>query len=56
MMDTLVKEGKVRLKGQSGYHADHFEKVVPVVRPVALQSWAHAIDDQFVRPVRGWSI
>src|SRR5436190_8390619 len=49
-MDALVKEGKVRLKGQSAYSADDFEKTVPVVRPAVLQSWAHALDDQFVRP------
>jgi len=49
-MDALVKEGKVRLKGQSAYNANDFEKIVPVVRPVALQSWANALDDQFVRP------
>ena len=50
MMDKLVKEGKVRLKGQSAYSADDFEKIVPVVKPAALQSWAHALDDQFIRP------
>src|SRR3954454_5621025 len=49
-MDALVKEGKVRLKGQSAYSADDFERVVPVVKPQVLQSWAHALDDQFVRP------
>jgi len=49
-MDALVKEGKVRLKGQSAYNVADFEKAVPVVKPVALQSWAHAMDDQFVRP------
>jgi aryl-alcohol dehydrogenase-like predicted oxidoreductase len=49
-MDALVKEGKVRLKGQSAYNVKDFEATVPVVRPVALQSWAHALDDQFVRP------
>src|SRR5947199_2208923 len=49
-MDRLVKEGKVRIKGQSAYSADDFEKTVPVVRPAVLQSWAHALDDQFVRP------
>src|SRR5215208_5677712 len=50
VMDKLVKEGKVRLKGQSAYSADDFEKTVPVVKPAVLQSWAHALDDQFVRP------
>jgi aryl-alcohol dehydrogenase-like predicted oxidoreductase len=49
MMDRLVKEGKVRLKGQSAYSDADFEKTVPVVKPAALQSWAHALDDQFIR-------
>jgi len=49
-MDRLVKEGKVRIKGQSAYSADDFERVVPVVKPRVLQSWAHAMDDQFIRP------
>ncbi len=50
-MDALVQEGKVRLKGQSAYSAADFERAVPVVRPQVLQSWAHALDDQFpVRP------
>jgi aryl-alcohol dehydrogenase-like predicted oxidoreductase len=50
IMDELVEEGKVRLKGQSAYSADDFEKIVPVVNPQVLQSWGHALDDQFVRP------
>lgn len=50
VMDKLVKEGKVRIKGQSAYSADDFERIVPVVRPQVLQSWAHALDDQFIRP------
>jgi myo-inositol catabolism protein IolS len=50
MMDKLVSEGKVRLKGQSAYSAESFERAVPVVKPAVLQSWAHALDDQFVRP------
>ena len=49
-LDALVSEGKVRLKGQSAYSYDDFARAVPVVRPAALQSWAHALDDQFVRP------
>lgn len=49
-MDALVKEGKVRVKGQSAYSVDDFEKAVPVVKPAVLQSWAHALDDQFIRP------
>jgi aryl-alcohol dehydrogenase-like predicted oxidoreductase len=50
VMDKLVAEGKVRVKGQSAYSAGDFEKAVPVVRPQVLQSWANALDDQFVRP------
>lgn len=50
VLDALVKEGKVRIKGQSAYNVHDFEKTVPVVRPQVLQSWAHALDDQFVRP------
>ncbi len=49
-LDALVKEGKVRVKGQSAYSAEDFENAVPVVRPRILQSWAHALDDQFIRP------
>src|SRR5947207_3995047 len=49
-MDRLLKEGKIRIKGQSAYSADDFEKTVPIIRPAVLQSWAHALDDQFVRP------
>ena len=25
---------------------------MPVVKPAVLQSWAHALDDQFIRPGR----
>ena len=49
-LDKLVKEGKVRIKGQSAYSDADFEKTVPVVKPAVLQSWAHALDDPFVRP------
>ena len=48
-LDKLVEEGKVRIKGQSAYSAGDFEKTVPVVRPQVLQSWAHALDDGFIR-------
>jgi aryl-alcohol dehydrogenase-like predicted oxidoreductase len=49
VMDQLVNEGKVRIKGQSAYSAHDFEKTVPIVKPSVLQSWAHAVDDQFIR-------
>ncbi|MEO6053742.1 MAG: aldo/keto reductase [Chthoniobacterales bacterium] len=49
-MDALIKEGKVRIKGQSAYSAEEFEHLVPLVKPQVLQTWAHILDDQFVRP------
>ena len=50
MLDRLVREGKVRIKGQSAYSAEDFERAVGVVKPAVLQSRAHALDDQFIRP------
>lgn len=47
-MDKLVKEGKVRIKGQSAYSHEDFAKAVPVVRPQVLQSWAHAMDTRYI--------
>lgn len=49
MMDKLVDEGKVRIKGQSAYSSDDFLRVTAKVRPSVLQSWAHALDNQFIR-------
>ncbi|MGC9451624.1 MAG: aldo/keto reductase [Oceanipulchritudo sp.] len=49
-MDALVKEGKVRLKGQSAYTNGHFENCVPVVRPTVIQSWANITARQFIDP------
>lgn len=50
VMDALVAEGKVRIKGQSAYSSNDFLRVTPRVRPAVFQSWAHALDDQFIRP------
>lgn len=50
MVERLKKEGKIRLKGQSAYSDDHFEKAVPVVKPDVLQSWAHMASDGFIKP------
>ncbi|MBH54511.1 MAG: hypothetical protein CMI18_09215 [Opitutaceae bacterium] len=49
-LDDLVKEGKIRLKGQSAYTAAHFKTSVPVIKPTVLQSWANAMDSQFIEP------
>ena len=48
-MDRLVEEGKVRVKGQSAYSSADFLRVTSRVRPAVFQSWAHALDDQFIR-------
>lgn len=49
-MHDLVQEGKVRFVGQSAYNVDDFVRAIPVVKPVVLQSRAHALDDAFIRP------
>jgi myo-inositol catabolism protein IolS len=46
----LKAEGKIRHIGQSAYSEADFARAVPVVKPVVLQSWAHALDDKFIRP------
>ena len=54
-MYQLKKEGKIRLIGQSAYSNNDFVRLVPKVKPDVLQSWAHIMDDQFIRegtPVR----
>ena len=49
-LDGLVKEGKIRLKGQSAYNDADFQRAVPVVRPTVLQSWANALRPNFIKP------
>ncbi|MEO6847937.1 MAG: aldo/keto reductase [Chthoniobacterales bacterium] len=48
-MDALVKEGKVRLKGQSAYSVDEFERTIPIVKPQLIQTWANILDDRYIR-------
>jgi myo-inositol catabolism protein IolS len=45
----LKQEGKIRLIGQSAYSSADFTRLVPKVKPDVLQSWAHIMDDQFIR-------
>ncbi len=49
-MRELVNEGKVRAVGQSAYSDEDFARVVPVVKPDVLQSWANMLRDNFIRP------
>lgn len=48
-MDSLVAEGKVRVKGQSAYTSRQFQAIVPKLRPAVLQSRAHLLDTKFIR-------
>jgi len=50
VMDDLVKQGKVRVKGQSAYSVADFQKTIPIVKPAVLQSRANAMDDHLIRP------
>lgn len=45
----LKEEGKIRYIGQSAYSHEDFVKLVPKVKPDALQSSASAINDQYLR-------
>jgi len=45
----LQKEGKIRLVGLSAYSSDDFTRLVPKIHPDVLQSWAHSMDDQFIK-------
>ena len=49
MMHRLRDEGKIRLIGLSAYSHEDFTRLVPRIEPTVLQSWAHAIDDRFIR-------
>jgi aryl-alcohol dehydrogenase-like predicted oxidoreductase len=48
-MKQLRKEGKIRLIGLSSYSHEDFTRLVPQIKPDILQSWAHALDDKFIR-------
>ncbi|MBN2448356.1 MAG: aldo/keto reductase [Phycisphaerae bacterium] len=50
MMQRLRDEGKIRLIGLSAYSNEDFARLVPRIKPTVLQSWAHLLDDQFIRP------
>lgn len=48
VMYRLKDEGKIRFIGQSAYSHDDFMRLVPKVKPDALQSYCSAKDDKFV--------
>lgn len=45
----LRDEGKVRLIGLSAYSEEDFLRLVPKIEPQVVQTWAHAMDDRFIR-------
>ncbi|MCA9221837.1 MAG: aldo/keto reductase [Planctomycetales bacterium] len=47
--NRLKDEGKIRAIGLSAYSDDDFTRLVPKIKPTALQSWAHCMDDGFIR-------
>jgi aryl-alcohol dehydrogenase-like predicted oxidoreductase len=49
-MQELVREGKVRVVGQSAYSVAEFERTVPITRPKVLQSRASMLVDEVIRP------
>ena len=49
-MNQLVKEGKVRLKGQSGYNENTLCEAIDVVKPEVIQSWASLLGHPFIGP------
>lgn len=50
VMHDLVKQGKVRLIGQSAYSDDDFARAIPVLRPHVLQNKANLRYADFIRP------
>jgi myo-inositol catabolism protein IolS len=48
VMNRLKEDGKVRLVGQSAYSHKDFQKLIPRVKPDALQSYANAMERIFV--------
>ena len=48
-MYKLRDEGKIRLIGQSAYSHSDFQKLIPKVKPDAIQSFCSAIDDRFLQ-------
>jgi myo-inositol catabolism protein IolS len=49
VMHDLVKQGKVRVIGQSGYSEEEFERCLPIVKPSVIQNKANLRYDQFIR-------
>lgn len=49
VMYRLREEGKIRLIGQSAYSHEDFVKLIPKVKPDAIQAFASAMNDKFLK-------
>lgn len=49
VMHDLVKQGKVRAIGQSGYNVAEFERCLDIVKPAVIQNKANLRYDDFIR-------
>lgn len=49
-MHDLIKEGKVRVAGQSAYSDEDFARSIPVLKPAVLQSHANMLDQARIAP------
>jgi aryl-alcohol dehydrogenase-like predicted oxidoreductase len=48
VMYKLKDEGKIRIIGQSAYSQEHFQKLIPIVKPEVIQSSASALNDHLL--------
>jgi aryl-alcohol dehydrogenase-like predicted oxidoreductase len=48
VMYRLKDEGKIRLIGQSAYSNEDFHKLIPIVKPDVIQSYANAMETIFI--------
>lgn len=48
VMQRLQSEGKIRCIGLSAYTEKDFKRLVPIIRPSVVQSWAHIMDYHFI--------
>ncbi|MBU0650718.1 aldo/keto reductase [bacterium] len=49
MMHKLRDEGKIRYIGLSAYSTADFKRLIPVIKPSVIQSWANVLDDKFIK-------
>lgn len=48
-MMKLQKEGKFKVLGLSGYSGGDFLRLIPIIKPECLQSWANILHPEFIQ-------